>query len=257
MITQEKIPFTNDEIKAMVKTIEELRKKYNGALERAKYALTTDMDNSGHWAVNYIFPELKESEDEQMKREILELVSIAGNGNQYEEIKDWLEGQCKNENRALPDEKRMDSAFTNIKCSPNLNKEESMNIQEDYCSYELCKLLKEKGFDEECEWYYPKDCGEKEQLLLDELPEDKCGKGEWRELTSIPWTDEGWEKAFLEKPHYSDDENIQKKFEYAVKYTGIGRVLSSLCNALLDFQLKAFIEQYFEDNKLWIDYKED
>lgn len=33
--------------------------KYKMALERAKYALTTDMDNSGHWAVNYIFPELK------------------------------------------------------------------------------------------------------------------------------------------------------------------------------------------------------
>ena len=30
-----------------------------------------------------------------MKREILELVSIAGNGNQFEEIKDWLEKQDK------------------------------------------------------------------------------------------------------------------------------------------------------------------
>lgn len=39
------------------------------------------------------FPELKESEDERIKREILELVSIAGNGNQFEEIKDWLEKQ--------------------------------------------------------------------------------------------------------------------------------------------------------------------
>ncbi|MBO6273828.1 hypothetical protein J6O48_13810 [bacterium] len=37
------------------------KEKYNAALERAKYALTTDMDNDGHWAVNYIFPELKES----------------------------------------------------------------------------------------------------------------------------------------------------------------------------------------------------
>ena len=35
------------------------KRKYEEALERAKYALTTDMDNSGHWAVNYIFPELK------------------------------------------------------------------------------------------------------------------------------------------------------------------------------------------------------
>lgn len=38
-----------------------------------------------------IFPELKESENERIKREILELVSISGNGNQFEEIKDWLE----------------------------------------------------------------------------------------------------------------------------------------------------------------------
>ena len=41
----------------------------------------------------HYFPELKESEDDRIKREILELVSIAGNGNQFEEIKDWLEKQ--------------------------------------------------------------------------------------------------------------------------------------------------------------------
>lgn len=61
MITQETIPYTADEINAMAKTCE----KYNKALERAKYALTTDMDNSGHWAVNYIFPELKECDDKR------------------------------------------------------------------------------------------------------------------------------------------------------------------------------------------------
>lgn len=38
-------------------------------------------------------PASKESEGERIKREILELVSIAGNGNQFEEIKDWLEKQ--------------------------------------------------------------------------------------------------------------------------------------------------------------------
>ena len=27
-------------------------------------------------------------------------------------------------------------------------------ITEDYCSFELSKLLKEKGFDEECDWFY-------------------------------------------------------------------------------------------------------
>ena len=35
----------------------------------------------------------KESENERIKQEILELVSIAGNGSQFEEIKDWLEKQ--------------------------------------------------------------------------------------------------------------------------------------------------------------------
>lgn len=76
-------------------------------------------------------------------------------------------------------------------------------------------------------------------------------------LTTIHMTNEEWAELAFEKSHYSDDENIQKKFEFAVKRMGIGRVLSSLCNALLDFQLKAFIEQYFEDNKLWTDYMED
>ena len=35
----------------------------------------------------------QESEDERIKKEILDLVSISGNGNQFEEIKDWLEKQ--------------------------------------------------------------------------------------------------------------------------------------------------------------------
>lgn len=75
-------------------------------------------------------------------------------------------------------------------------------------------------------------------------------------LMAIPWTDEGWEKTFLEKPHYSDDKNIQKKFEFAVKRTGIGRVLSALCKELSNIYLKRFIEEYFEDNQLWTEYME-
>lgn len=35
----------------------------------------------------------QENEDERIKKEILELISISGNGNQFEEIKDWLEKQ--------------------------------------------------------------------------------------------------------------------------------------------------------------------
>ena len=39
----------------------------------------------------------QESEDERIKKEILELISISGNGNQFEEIKDWLEKQAPQE----------------------------------------------------------------------------------------------------------------------------------------------------------------
>lgn len=62
-------------------------KRYNDALRRAKklYEQGTITESIG-----WVFPEL-EDENERMKREILELVSIAGNGNQFEEIKDWLE----------------------------------------------------------------------------------------------------------------------------------------------------------------------
>ena len=70
-------------------------------------------------------------------------------------------------------------------------------------------------------------------------------------------TDEEWEELAFEKPHYSDDENIQKKFEFAVKMTGIGRVFSVMCKEFNDELLKRFIEKYFEDNKLWTDYYEN
>ena len=76
-------------------------------------------------------------------------------------------------------------------------------------------------------------------------------------LTTIQMTDEEWEELCFEKPHYSDDENIQKKFEFAVKHTGMGRVLSAMCKKFNDESIKRFIEEYFEDNNLWTDYMED
>lgn len=48
------------------------KEKYEQALERAKYALTTDMDDSGHWAVKHIFPELEESRDEEIRKWIID-----------------------------------------------------------------------------------------------------------------------------------------------------------------------------------------
>lgn len=70
MITQENIPYTADEIKAMVKTIEELHKKYKEALERAsKLKVQNPFDTVGQMVEN-IFPELKESEDERIRKVI-------------------------------------------------------------------------------------------------------------------------------------------------------------------------------------------
>ena len=42
-------------------------------------------------------------------------------------------------------------------------------IKEDYVSFEIAKLLNEKGFDGECDYYYSEDSREMQQLLLDEL----------------------------------------------------------------------------------------
>lgn len=75
-------------------------------------------------------------------------------------------------------------------------------------------------------------------------------------LTVIPMTNEELAELCCEKPHYSDDENIQKKFEFAVKKTGIGRVVSAMCKEFNNETLKQFIEEYFENNKLWTDYIE-
>lgn len=93
MITQENIPYTADEIKAMVKTCE----KYNQALERARYYHSKDymLINS---AIENIFPELKEkeSEDERIRRAIIAYISH----DQHCEVSNadmiaWLEKQSE------------------------------------------------------------------------------------------------------------------------------------------------------------------
>ena len=68
MITQENIPHTADEIKAMVKTCE----KYNKALEKAREL----MDKGYDVLMPEIFPELKESEDERIRKELLEEIEF-------------------------------------------------------------------------------------------------------------------------------------------------------------------------------------
>lgn len=42
-------------------------------------------------------------------------------------------------------------------------------ITEDYVSFEIAKMLKEKGFDEPCDNYYHQSSDEPQQLTLDEM----------------------------------------------------------------------------------------
>ena len=78
------------------------KKLYEEAIERAKYALTTDMDNSGHWAVNYIFPQLKENKDEKVMKALIHLVNSNKEGSfgidnydgiKWDDILSWIEIQ--------------------------------------------------------------------------------------------------------------------------------------------------------------------
>ena len=69
-------------------------KKYKEALSFLK-DLKSYMSDYCIEKLEGFFPEIIESEDERIKREILELVSISGNGNQFEEIKNWLGKQGK------------------------------------------------------------------------------------------------------------------------------------------------------------------
>ena len=43
---------------------------------------------------------------------------------------------------------------------------EPMNLKEDYCSYEISKLLKEKGFDGLCYTYYPRGVKDKYNISM-------------------------------------------------------------------------------------------
>lgn len=88
MITQENIPYTADEIKAMVKTCE----KYNKALEKAREL----MDKGYDVLMPEIFPELKESEDEKIRKEIIDFIKSRGGFKG-----DWIAWLEKQKNKKL------------------------------------------------------------------------------------------------------------------------------------------------------------
>ena len=79
-------------------TQEEKAKAYDEALERAK-AINDEKDvdvESGTTICEYIFPELKESEDEKIRKEIISILRNTywtSNRNRFNELVAWLEKQ--------------------------------------------------------------------------------------------------------------------------------------------------------------------
>ena len=97
MITQENIPYTADEIKAMVRTCE----KYNKALEMAqKMQESSNGMILKRWLWN-VFPELRENKDERIRKVIYGWIyscpsEFFDNGFSKEEMLAWVEKQGEN-----------------------------------------------------------------------------------------------------------------------------------------------------------------
>lgn len=77
---------------------EEKAKAYDEALERARKELKQDLHESGIWAIQRIFPELKESEDEKIRKELKEAfeaydIDSTWNGIPIRSILTWIEKQ--------------------------------------------------------------------------------------------------------------------------------------------------------------------
>ena len=82
--------------------MENFEEKYNQALERARHALKTDLHESGHWAVTYIFPELKHPTDNEIREALISVLESdfepesTINDITVNNIIDWLKGQDAN-----------------------------------------------------------------------------------------------------------------------------------------------------------------
>lgn len=104
-------------------TIEEKAKAYDGALERAKHVkLTNTKENVA--AAEYIFPELAESEDERIRKELIDIIKrsyeIGGFTLNNKELRDkyiaYLERQKEQKfaDETMEEKDRIDSAFTKM-----------------------------------------------------------------------------------------------------------------------------------------------
>ena len=127
MITQENIPYTADEVKAMVKTCE----KYNKALERMKSWANGEHPecfSEAQKTAEFIFPELKENEDERIRKGLIKTISsLLDNTILYhtnitkEEALAWLEKQGEN--------KYTEDKTIFAKCFPELKESKDERIR--------------------------------------------------------------------------------------------------------------------------------
>lgn len=97
MIVQEEIHYTEEEVKAIIRQNEELRKKYNSALEKAREL----MDKGYDVLMPEIFPELQEDKDERIRKTIYGWIytqpsEFFDNGFSKEEMLAWVEKQGEN-----------------------------------------------------------------------------------------------------------------------------------------------------------------
>lgn len=83
-MVQEEIPYTEEEVKAIIRQNEELRKKYNNALEKAREL----MDKGYYVLMPEIFPELQESKEEKASLDD-KLYVQDKHGFIYELLHDW------------------------------------------------------------------------------------------------------------------------------------------------------------------------
>ncbi len=89
-------------------TQEEKARAYDEALEKAREELKQDLHESGVWAIKRIFPELAESEDERIRKGIIEIIkAVSGpdcdvylDEKKQEKYLAWLEKQKENPKNA-------------------------------------------------------------------------------------------------------------------------------------------------------------
>ena len=106
-------------------TIEQKAKAYDKAIETAKNVLETDLHESGVWAIKKIFPELKESEDEKIRKFLIGLLSSGTWRKEYPfspiDCVAWLEKQKEQKDFQAKVKQRMEYLWDKLPDADRVN----------------------------------------------------------------------------------------------------------------------------------------